>query len=191
MAQQFTTRGNKISLHYAGRNRSEMAYLDRLEKEFAKNIFTYSAADNSRLNVKTILTSSPDNSVFYFCGPNKLIDEAITISNELKIDPCRIRFERFAAKQSAAATKITVILKQSNKTITVAANETILDAILDAGIPAPYGCKTGTCRTCAVKVLAGEAVHEDLALTDKEKNEQQLMCPCVSRSHTKHLTLDI
>ncbi len=45
-----------------------------------------------------------------------------------------------------------VEFKKSGKTVTVKENENILDAGLKAGIPLPYGCKTGVCATCSQKV---------------------------------------
>lgn len=63
--------------------------------------------------------------------------------------------------------------------------------MLEADIPAVYSCKIGECRACAVKVLAGEPLHLDNALSKEEQKNQQLICPCVSRAKTADLTLDI
>jgi ferredoxin len=93
-------------------------------------------------------------------------------------------------RQDSNAKAIKLTLKKSGKVIQVNNDESILDAMLAADIPAPYSCKTGECRTCAVKVLAGEVQHFDNALSKKE-HEEQLMCPCVSRAITSNLTLDI
>ncbi|TDJ40749.1 MAG: 2Fe-2S iron-sulfur cluster binding domain-containing protein [Gammaproteobacteria bacterium] len=52
-------------------------------------------------------------------------------------------------------------------------------------------CKAGNCKSCAVKVLSGEPDHRDSALSTLEREEQRLMCPCVSRATGDHLVLDI
>jgi CDP-4-dehydro-6-deoxyglucose reductase len=46
-------------------------------------------------------------------------------------------------------------LKTSGHQFNVAADATILEAALDAGINLPYGCKNGACGTCKGKVLSG------------------------------------
>jgi ferredoxin len=86
---------------------------------------------------------------------------------------------------------VQVSLRRSGKTLTVPATQSILDAVQAAGIDAPAACRTGTCGTCAVKVLAGEPDHRDSVLSQAERERAGLMCICVSRAKTPELTLDL
>jgi len=52
-----------------------------------------------------------------------------------------------------------VTLQPSGHSFSVAADATILEAALDAGINLPYGCKNGACGACKGKVLAGQVDH--------------------------------
>jgi ferredoxin-NADP reductase len=72
MAQAFKTRNVDITLHYAGRSHKEMAFRDRLQREFGENIFIYGAAENQRMDIEHIIASAPNKAVFYLCGPNRL-----------------------------------------------------------------------------------------------------------------------
>lgn len=191
MAQTLSKRNTPFTIHYAGRSEKEMPFRDRLQREFGDHIHIYSSADNNRMDITHVLDSAPSNAVFYTCGPNRLID-GITKAAEIQgIPPERIRFERFTASVGENAKPVKVVLQRSNKTLNVPANTTILDSMLDAGIAAPYSCKTGNCKSCAVKVVEGSALHRDSALSEAERTEQQLMCPCVSRSSSEVLILDI
>ena len=134
---------------------------------------------------------APDDAIFYLCGPGRLLDAVTGIAAELNVDCSRIRFERFEAKTNAGARPVQVELKRSGVQIEVPADKSILDAVLEAGIDAPFSCKTGACKTCAVKVLDGEAEHHDEALSTFEREQQGLMCPCVSRATSDRLTLDL
>lgn len=49
-----------------------------------------------------------------------------------------------------------VTLRPSGHQFSVAADATILEAALDAGINLPYGCKNGACGACKGKVLSGQ-----------------------------------
>lgn len=191
MAQSLQVNNMPFTMHYAGKSSEEMAFSDRLKRALGDAITLYSAKENQRINIRKILSEAAKDDVFYLCGPNHLIDGFIDEATRLNISLERLHFERFNLVTTDNAKPITVTLKQSGKTIQVEAEQTILDAMLEADIPAIYSCKTGECRTCAVKVLAGEPLHLDNALSKEEQEDQQLMCPCISRAKTADLTLDI
>ena len=191
MAQSLQANNMSFSVHYAGQSLEEMAFSDRLKRSLGDAITLYSAKENQRINIRKIISHAAPDDIFYLCGPNRLIDGFVDEATRLNIPLARLHFERFNSVINSGAKPITVTLKQSGNVIDVGAEQTILDAMLVAGIPAIYSCKTGECRTCAVKVLAGETLHLDNCLSKEEQENQQLMCPCVSRAKTTNLTLDI
>lgn len=191
MAQSLKSRGVGLSLHYAGRSNSDMAFCDRLQRELTKHMHIYSAAENQRMSLVDILSNSPADAVFYACGPNRLIDDLVEVAQQLGIPEERIHFERFSASVQLEAKPVIVHLQRSDIQIEVGAQQSILDAMLNAGVNAPYSCKTGQCKSCVVRVLDGEAQHLDSALSDAEKDNYKLMCPCVSRANSESITLDI
>lgn len=60
--------------------------------------------------------------------------------------------------------------------------EIVLDAAMRQGVDIPYSCRSGTCRTCLSKVLAGRIEHEeeyadDLMISPSEVAEGfRLLC---------------
>jgi CDP-4-dehydro-6-deoxyglucose reductase, E3 len=48
-----------------------------------------------------------------------------------------------------------VTLKPSGHTYTATADQTLLEAALDAGLTIPYGCRNGACGACKSKILDG------------------------------------
>jgi len=86
---------------------------------------------------------------------------------------------------------VTVTLRRSGKRVDVAAEQSILEAVEAAGVATMSGCRIGTCGTCRVKVVGGEAEHRDTVLTDVERDGGRLMCICVSRANGAELTLDL
>jgi len=191
MAQALAARGNVMQLHYAGRSGSEMAFRDRLLREFADVVTIYRSADGERMDIERVLSNAPNSALFYVCGPGRLIDAVNGAAKALNIDPERVRVERFAVDVSPGSRPIEVELRRSGKRLQVAADQSILDAMLEAGIDAPFSCRVGTCKTCKVKVLAGEPEHRDSALSVVEREDYGLMCPCISRARSDHLALDV
>jgi vanillate O-demethylase ferredoxin subunit len=74
-------------------------------------------------------------------------------------------------------------------TLTVPAELSILDTLLDAGVDVPHDCKRGECTMCTTRVLNGEPDHRDLCLNSEERVSS--MCVCVSRARGEELQLDL
>lgn len=191
MAHVLKARNLPFSIHYAGPNYREMAFRDYLKREFGERLSIYSSEEKQRMDMTRILADAPNTAVFYICGPNRLIEAFTEQAERQHITADRIRLERFSAVQDEQSRPVVVNLRRSDKKLEVRAEQSILDAILEAGVPAPFSCKTGNCKSCAVKVLDGTPKHRDACLSGTEKSEQQLMCPCVSRATSDHLTLDL
>lgn len=126
---------------------------------------------------------------------------AATAPLHVQIADLRARLEQHAAPAAgtpapAAAPApvdqpVSVTLRRSGRTIAVPAGQSILDAVLDAGVDAPWSCRAGNCGTCAVKVLEGTPDHRDDVLSAEERDRAGLMCICVSRARTAALALDL
>ncbi|WP_406272467.1 2Fe-2S iron-sulfur cluster-binding protein [Nocardia sp. NBC_00881] len=74
--------------------------------------------------------------------------------------------------------------------VEVAVDFSALDTILSGRPEQPYSCRQGFCRTCKVRVPAGEPDHLDSVLADAE-HEAGEMLVCVSRADGERLVLDL
>ncbi len=190
MALTLTDQQREFSLHYCGRSINEMAFSDRLTRQLGNQLHLYSAAEGKKLNIERLLTNSPTDAHFYFCGPQEMIDQLLNLAQEHGITSSRLHFERFASIDDPMTKPFTVKLNRSQMQITVSAEESLLDAVLAQGIDVPYSCKTGACKTCVVPVVKGNVIHKDECLTSTEKSNK-LMCLCVSRAAQNTLEIDI
>jgi vanillate O-demethylase ferredoxin subunit len=106
--------------------------------------------------------------------------------------PEQVHVEYFAAKEKPSVEGgFAVELARSGKTVMIARGMTILDALLEAGVDAPYSCMEGVCATCETRVLGGIPDHKDLVLTKEAQASNQVMMICCSGSKTDKLVLDL
>jgi len=74
----------------------------------------------------------------------------------------------------------------SNHTFTLDGKETLLEAALQSGYSPNYGCHSGNCGECKVKLLNGsidKTKHHDYALLEQEKlNGEFLLCAYTAQS---------
>ncbi len=195
MAQALTARGHGVQLHYAARSRALMAYGAELSQVLENDVIFYPGDEGKRLDIAAIISQAPKDAVFYVCGPERLIDSVRELGEDLGLAPDRVRFELFAAGMDTGPqtgdVAFDVHLARTDKTLRVAEDRTILDAMIDAGVTTAFSCKTGVCGTCTVKVLDGTPVHRDLVLSPADREDEGKFCPCVSRAATERLVLDM
>ncbi|WP_035993002.1 2Fe-2S iron-sulfur cluster-binding protein [Leptolyngbya sp. KIOST-1] len=75
----------------------------------------------------------------------------------------------------------------ATQTITVPADQTILDAAQAAGLDLPTSCGAGVCTTCAALVLEGEVEQSDGMGVSPELQAEgyALLCVAYPRSNIK------
>jgi ferredoxin len=101
--------------------------------------------------------------------------------------------ERFRAEPDALQGDVStfdVVAARSGVTVTVAEDETIIEALEAAGVDIMMSCGEGTCETCITRVLEGKVDHRDSLLTDEQREDGEML-PCCSRSSTPVLVLDV
>jgi ferredoxin-NADP reductase len=191
MLHQADLLGAEWRLLYGGRRRPSMAFLDELA-DYGDRVEVAPQAEVGLLDLPAFLgPPRPDVKVFA-CGPVPLLDAIKDVCRPWP--PHALRSERFTGQDSDDSTSRTsfqVTLKRSGVTTTVGPNETVLDAVRAAGAEILSSCRQGTCGTCETTVLAGQADHRDSILQDHERQAGDCMFPCVSRSLTDHLVLDL
>jgi len=83
------------------------------------------------------------------------------------------------------------VCQRSGVTVSVAAGTSIVDALEENGISVLSSCLEGVCGTCETRVLEGIPEHRDSLLTEDERESNEYMMICVSRSLSERLVLDL
>lgn len=184
-------------LHYGGRSRASMAFLDVLS-QWSDNVVTVPQDDEGLLDIRRIFAEMSDSALLYCCGPTPLL-EAVQRQAEADGVAERLRIERFTGSEDALAEieaakngeGFEVELARTNRTVRVEPGVTVLDALREVIPDLPSSCEEGFCGTCETGVLAGVPEHHDEILTEGEREEGKCMFICVSRSKTPKLVLDL
>ncbi|MFF3603195.1 PDR/VanB family oxidoreductase [Streptomyces sp. NPDC002463] len=172
-------------LVYCGRSRATMPYLKEIEALGTGEHLTVVAEDESGFPDLGFLADLPEGTAVYCCGPDGLMDAVASAMPEGRAP----RLERFTAAAATGGTAFEVELRRTGRTLTVAADQSLLSAVLDELPGITYSCRQGFCGTCQQRVLEGEIDHRDELLTDEERDGSMLIC--VSRCAGKRLVLDL
>lgn len=196
MARHLAQAGAGWSAVYGGRARAAMALADELCALAPDRVRLVPQDVRGIVDLRAEMGAAPPGTVAYVCGPRPMVDAAIAIADEVETI-AELRFERFgAAVHDPAAGPSThgafeLELRASGRTVLVGSEETTLDAIERVVPGYAFSCREGYCGTCEAKVVEGLPDHRDDVLTDAEKAAGASMMPCVSRSLTPRLVLDI
>ncbi len=196
MIERVKHTGGKFSGVYLGRSRPSMAFLD----EVGDDLRVVARDEADRLDIATLVSDLAPGTLVYCCGPETLLADLEAACEPLAPDTLHV--ERFAvlpllevegapgvAFEEERAFE--VYLEQSDVTVTVAADQTVLDALETVGADVYSDCREGICSTCETVVIEGIVDHRDHVLSAKERESNKLMMVCVSRAASPRLVLDL
>lgn len=176
----------KWSLLYYGKSLSTMAFAQELKANYPDNVEIITSASKKKPRLSDLLLTDSD---VYCCGPERLMSEVTEIVPE-----DRLHVERFVAfyRESAIPAHDTeIVCSKSKKTIVAKADQSLLEALEENGIPILGSCRKGVCGTCEVRITEGTPIHLDSVIPDDEKDERGVFYPCVSRAEEDRITLKI
>ncbi|TQC45009.1 oxidoreductase [Rhodococcus sp. WS4] len=184
--------GAAWTLHYGGRSRQSMAYLDEVAAH-GDRVGVLPQDECGILPVSDILARSAPRAQVYCCGPEPLL--AAVESAIAPGDAQRLHVERFrprsADEESVPDRDFTVRIASTGATVRVGEGQSIVDALEGVGIAVETSCREGTCASCETPVLEGEVCHRDSVLSAGEREQSVSIMLCVSRARSDLLVLDL
>lgn len=182
--------GRPWTLHYAFRDARQAAFLDRLAAHDAERVVLHDARTGGRLDLAALVAGTAADSHLYCCGPDRMLTEfaALTASRR----PGHAHLEYFAGTGEVADQGgYELLLSCSDRRIEVQPGETMLDALLNAGVDVGFACSEGVCGSCRIGVRSGVPDHRDRFLSDAEKAANTAVMVCCSGSRTPTLELEL
>ncbi|ODU06480.1 MAG: ferredoxin [Pseudonocardia sp. SCN 72-86] len=187
MVREVRAREARWTLIYGGRSHASMPFADELGT-MGKRVVLHPQDRCGLLPLIPALQRTAPGTHVYACGPSALLDAAQDACAAMGRD---LHLERFApAGPAAGAGGFEVELARSGRTMHVPPDRTLLDVLEEAGVSVLSSCRTGTCGTCEVGVLAGELEHHDEVLTAAERAAGDVLLACTARARSARLVLD-
>ncbi|TNM68214.1 oxidoreductase [Streptomyces sp. NP160] len=157
------------------------------EELLAQGAVVHHSAERGRLDLWPWLAEPDDDARVYCCGPASLLEEVRALTAHWR--PSRVHTEDFAgvSADEVGASPFTAVWEPTGARVDVPAGVSLLTALRRAGLPVDGDCEAGTCGTCRLRLVAGQAHHRDVVLDDDER--AVAVMPCVSRALSEELVL--
>jgi vanillate O-demethylase ferredoxin subunit len=200
MAHSLDKWGVEYELHYCARDASCAAF----HREFKELLdggrlhYHFDGGDPAAgLEIDRLLSEPTQGTHVYYCGPGGFMKACAAATAHWPAGS--VHFEHFKTpeqpvgsatmSEEQAAGSFEVRIASTGQTFAVRFDQTIADALQDAGVAIETSCCAGLCATCKVRYLEGEVDHNDFILGEDEKSEY--LTVCVSRATSKLLVLDL
>ena len=184
--------GASWELHYGGRSRRSMAFLESLEEVAGQQVTLHPQDEVGLIDLDGLLGTPREDTLVYCCGPEPLL---LAVEQRCAAWPeGALHVERFAPKDVGEPVRtdaFEVELAASGLSLSVPPGKSVLQVVEEAGITVLSSCAEGTCGTCETTVLSGEVDHRDSLLTPAEQAANDTMFICVSRAACPKLVLDL
>ena len=159
--------------------------------------------DKAALLLRTIVPAAAIDHAFV-CGPASMIDDVTAALRGSGLPADRIHVERFTPAEDArprarrpvspgeAPRALATVTIDGIRTegIPVAADETVLEAALRAGLDLPYSCRGGMCCTCRAKVVEGSVAMDVNYSLQHWELDAGFVLTCQSRPTTGRVAVD-
>jgi len=197
MALELRRRGIRdVHLVYLSRSPEETPYLDELQTFLATDepgaIIVHHRREHGAFDWWPLL-EHPAQRRLYVCGPLALQSELRALTMHWR--PSRVHMENFSGVSAFGEISLPFRAVWQPKgaefsgsvDVTVPAGQTFLSALRAEDIDVASSCESGTCGTCRLRLIAGEADHRDVVLTEQER--AHYVMPCVSRARSDVLVV--
>jgi ferredoxin-NADP reductase len=196
MARRLSALGRPWTLHYAARTPERAAFLPELMALPGTVDPVFDGVPGGQpIDLAAVVAQAPADAHLYCCGPAGLMEA----------------FERAAAARPASHVHVEwfkprtagpdapaggdrffeLRLARSAMALQVPPDKSILDVLIEAGIPVQHSCCDGVCGTCETRVLDGVPDHRDSVLFGDDALSTDRIMVCVSRACGPSLTLDL
>lgn len=196
MADELHRSGSEFTLHYRLRSRSSGAFVEALmSAPYSARVMFHESVITPTVdfNFEGLLPLGQGCNRIYVCGPGAFTDalRAAALSGGLPSE-C-FHQELFATDVAVLEGDDTFIVhfNKSGISTSVPPGVSIAEAARAAGIALPTSCGQGICGTCLINVISGTPEHRDDYLTPAERDANDQILTCCSRSKSRELTLDL
>jgi vanillate O-demethylase ferredoxin subunit len=179
-------------LLYACRSRQDVAFGPELSERLGDRLQVFLDEEGRRVDIAAEIARLVPGGELYVCGPIGMLEAARRAWQRSGRPVDGLRFETFGNSGRFASEAFVVKIPRLGIVVEVAQNQTMLDALEEAGVDMIFDCRRGECGLCALDILETEGTvdHRDVFFSDEEKAAGSKLCTCVSRVVGGSITVD-
>ena len=193
MAHRLHALGKPFTMHYSGRSRDLMGYLDALaEVPWRDRVRLHVSAEGSRADLAQILRYREGAHV-YTCGAEPYMTAVMDSAKAAGFPEENRHLEYFSVPDAPEYENhaFRVKLMKSGREFVVPKDKTVADMLIEHGIPVDLKCSDGICGVCKCGVVSGEVEHRDFVLSKAQRETTMITCQSRAKLADGLIELDL
>ncbi len=176
MAHELHAKGAAFELHYSGRSRAQMGYLDDLAAmPWAQNVQVHVSSEGSRAHLDDILKYTPGAHV-YTCGADAYMMAVMDAASDFPEENRHLEYFSVPDMPDYENHAFSIKLMKSGRVLQVPADRTASDVLLENGVHVDVKCSDGICGVCKCGLGAGQVEHRDFVLSKAQRETAFITC---------------
>jgi len=179
MAHQLHAQGRDFIMHYSGRSRATMGYLNDLAAfPWADKVTLHISDEGTRADLDAVLTGYQPGWHVYTCGPERYMSSVLEAAERAGFPEDAQHLEYFSVPETPDYEnhEFTIKLAKSGTTFTVPTDKTAADVLNENGFPIDIKCSDGLCGVCKCGLISGEVEHRDFVLSKSQRETDLILC---------------
>ena len=179
MAHRLHAIGADFEMHYSAKSRDGAGFLEDLAAVAWKDrVHLHFTAEGTRADLDDILAGRQDGWHVYTCGPDRYMAGVIEAAERQGYPEEARHLEYFSVPEVPDYENhpFTLKLAKSGREISVPADMTAADILVENGFPVDIKCSDGLCGVCQCGLVSGEVEHRDFVLSKKQREHEIILC---------------
>ncbi|UZD90381.1 4Fe-4S dicluster domain-containing protein [Cognatishimia activa] len=193
MAHRLHALGKDFELHYSGRSRQTMGFLDDLATfPWADRVRLHISSEGTRAKLDEILTFSEGAHV-YTCGAEPYMQAILDCAEQGGFPEENRHLEYFSVPEAPDYENhpFQIKLAKSGQLLDVPADKTAADILVENGIHIDIKCADGICGVCKCGLVTGEVEHRDYVLSRSQQKTAIITCQSRAAEPNGVIELDL
>ncbi|MFT4717125.1 MAG: reductive dehalogenase, partial [Paracoccaceae bacterium] len=178
MAHRLHALNADFVMHYSCSKKANAGFLPDLANVPWKNrVHLHFSDQSSRADLKEVLKFQ-DGAHIYTCGPEKYMQSVLDTAETAGFPEDNRHMEYFSAPVAPEYENFDFTLKltKSGREFLVPADKSATDILAENGVHVDVKCSDGICGVCKCGLVSGEVEHRDFVLSNKQRQDQVILC---------------
>ena len=178
MAHRLHLLKRDFAMHYSCSKQATAGFLDDLATvPWKDKVHLHFSDKGSRADLKDVLKYQPGAHV-YTCGPDVYMQGVLETAEANGFPEDNRHMEYFSTPELPEYENFdfTLKLKTSGREFQIPADKSATDVLLENGVHVDVKCSDGICGVCKCGLVSGEVEHRDFVLSNKQREQQVILC---------------